>query len=155
MINLEFQKSGVEVVAAKNVVKLLNIPGFVGVSSDVGDIIRLHFLDGQEVQKYINLDSDQSEISSFLAAVDAVMGMKLVDLSSDKTEITADGIDKARISVKAKDPVSISVDGAEIPVTLVNEEGWIDITSLDKRIINVGIYNGELRNTKIIQVVAK
>lgn len=81
-----------------------------------------------------------------------------VFLSADKSTIRADGADIATVTIKAPKPgaaaVTLTINGTDYPVTLVNGVATEPITALDPTAISIAVKNPANRSTDILTIQA-
>ena len=97
--------------------------------------------------------ADQTAAAANATAHDPVF------LSADKTDIAADGLDTATITVQAPKPgaapVSLLIGGVAVPVSLTNGVGTVTIRSSDPAIVAISVQNPQNRTADQIVVTAR
>jgi hypothetical protein len=128
-------------------VMFLAIPGnFIGISTNSAQVtIRVFSLIALSPQE--TLDAE--------IAIDT---HDPVFLSANKRQITADGLDTAMITVTAPKPgaapVTLDINGQQVPITLIDGIGSQEITAIDPMVINVSVVNPENRISETIIIEA-
>ena len=102
------------------------------------------------------LDDSATEFDDMTAQAQAA-AHDLIFLSIDKTQIVADGIDKATITITALPsgaPVILLVAGTPVNVIFVNGVGAVTVSSIDPSTIPISVQNPANRTTDTFTVEA-